>query len=156
MKPMASPRSHPDREPEVKQDGALVYISKAGDEGVGLPASHLLLSSKSSSLLILSVFPLFEELKTERICFLSLIPDCSLLQMAVLGTPVIQLLFSTYVGQLLVAYLAAIPPSSSEETRLLFSQPLSFGEAPHPPIHLPRLRSTVDDSSQAKQSVTLQ
>lgn len=37
---------------------------------------------------------------------------CSLWQMAVPKTPVIQLLFSTYVGQLLVAYLTSIPPPS--------------------------------------------
>ena len=65
MKPMALPRSHPDQEPEGKQDGAFVDISKAGDEGVGLPASHLFLSSKSNPFLILLVLPLFKN-RTEK------------------------------------------------------------------------------------------
>ena len=141
MKSMALPRSHPDQEPEGKQDGALVYISKARDERAGLPISHLLLSSKSSPLLILLVLPLFQELKTERkFFFLSLIADCSLLQMVVPGTIVIQLLFfqlyRSAPGSLPGSHSLIFCPMSEfsfEETQLLFSQPLSFGQAPSPP-----------------------
>lgn len=66
MKLMALPRSHPDQRPEGKQDGALVSVSKAGDEGLGLPASHPLLSNKKSPFWILLVLSLIQFSRIEN------------------------------------------------------------------------------------------
>lgn len=108
---MALPRSHPDQEPEGKQDGALVSMSKAGGEGVGLPASHLLLPSKSSPLLILLVLLPFQELKTENF-FPSLIPDSLSIAIGSSRENSHPFFFHLYSRKTMVAYLAAIPPFS--------------------------------------------